>query len=75
MALLGVPSIVTQGGVSNWMELKALGLVYEVDWENEESIRQGIDHCKQINISRIEFKSMADAIDIESNLSSHLKYL
>ena len=75
MALLGVPSIVTQGGVSNWMELRALGLVHEIDWENEESILTGIDYCKQINISSIEFKSMADAINIESNLIAHLKYL
>jgi glycosyltransferase involved in cell wall biosynthesis len=75
MALLGVPSIVTEGGVSNWMELRALGLVHEINWENEDSILEGIDNCKQINISSNEFEIMANAINIESNLIAHFKYL
>jgi glycosyltransferase involved in cell wall biosynthesis len=75
MALLGVPSVVTIGGTSNWIELKELGLVYEVDWEIPESIRLGIKDCKQINISRVDFTSLANAINIESNLNSHLSYL
>ena len=75
MALLGVPSIVTQGGVSNWMELRALGLIHEINWENEESILDGIDNCRKVQISSTEFKSLADAINIESNLRAHSKHL
>lgn len=75
MALLGVPSIVTQGGVSNWLELGKIGLVHEINWESEESILKGIDYCKSISISSNEFKNMADAINIESNLIAHSKYL
>jgi glycosyltransferase involved in cell wall biosynthesis len=75
MALLGVPSVVTIGGTSNWIELRDLGLVCEVNWEIPESIRLGIHNCKQVNISRVEFMTLANAIDIESNLNSHLSYL
>jgi len=75
MALLGVPSVVTLGGTSNWIELRELGLVCEVNWDVPESIHLGIDKCRQVNISKFEFMNMANAINIESNLNAHLSYL
>ena len=75
MALLGVPSVVTYGGASNWTELRSAGLVCEIDWENPESIILGIKDCKQINVASNEFTKIVNAIDIERNLIEHLNYL
>lgn len=75
MALLGVPSVVTEGGTLNWIELRELGMVCEVDWDKSESINLGINNCRHVKISSLEFTKMANAIDIEGNLNAHLSYL
>ena len=75
MALLGIPSMVTNRGAANWPELTHSGLVQEIDWENSESISNGIEKCKKINFEQINFEQIKNSIDIERNLEAHFSYL
>lgn len=75
MALLGIPSMVTNRGAANWPELTHSGLVQEIDWENSESISNGIEKCKKINFEQINFEQIKNSINIERNLEAHFSYL
>lgn len=72
MALLGVVSVVTVGGTGNWPELKELGLVVEVNWENPDSIRSAVSTARRINVNHDQMDRVRAQINIANNLSQHL---
>ena len=75
MALIGIPSLVTRGGAGNWPELVSAGLVYEVDWEDSLTILNAIKTIQDQDFSRDSSQNFRLAIDIQTNLSNHLKYI
>lgn len=74
MALIGVPSLVTNSGTRNWPELEKLGLVVEVDWSREESITKAYEKVKKTRVSLNDFSLLSQQIDIQNNLRQHLNY-
>jgi glycosyltransferase involved in cell wall biosynthesis len=72
MALLGVISIVTAGGTGNWPELKELGLVVEVNWENLDSVRSAVSMARSVNVTDDQMDRVRAQISIANNLSQHL---
>jgi len=74
MALLGIPSMVTEGGTANWLELKAYGFIHEVNWSDVHSILQGIKQCRSLLVTSNLLNKVARAVDVSNNVSEHLKY-
>lgn len=68
MACFGVKSFVTKNGVDTWPELVKSGMVFEVDWSNEQStintiLKNGVSaKVDEINNAR-------ELIDVKNNLN------
>lgn len=71
MALLGIPSIVTKGGTNNWPELRNIGIVVEVEWEDKNQIFDALDSCNNFTLNTNQFKEISNLIDIQNNLLAH----
>lgn len=70
MACLGIPSLVTAGGVETWPELKDKGIFVETDWSNLESV---ISIIKQIQVLSEEDKHFClKTISINRNIEKIL---
>lgn len=68
MASVGTPSVVTQGGLNTWPELKSLSVFWECDWINKEATVDTIIKASQIDINEKEILGVRDLIDINRNL-------
>jgi len=68
MACFGVKSFVTKNGIDTWPELVKSGMIYEVDWSNEQStintiLKNGVSaKVDEINNAR-------ELIDVKNNLN------
>jgi hypothetical protein len=74
MAMIGVPSMVTKGGTNNWSELRHMGVVKEVDWDNSEELNQVLNQCKHLYVTEKNLKDISELIDIKNNLRQHKLY-
>jgi hypothetical protein len=74
MACLGIPSLITQGGSETWPELVEIGLLYEVDWNNPESLDSALERAKSLVPDKILVNKAQKLISIENNLESLIKY-
>lgn len=71
MAAIGVPSLVSAGGLDTWPEFIGLSLIREVYWQD---INKNIELIKQVSVTKIssaELNFVRDIVDIKN----HVKYL
>jgi len=71
MSVLGIFSLVTKGGMYTWPELIELGIVKEVDWNNNAEIVTEIFRLKGIKQSETILK-IRELISIENNIKKLL---
>jgi glycosyltransferase involved in cell wall biosynthesis len=67
MASLGIPSLITKGGAETWPELIKLGIVFEVDWNNPNSVANFIESLPS-DLSFTDIHEIRSIINIENNL-------
>jgi glycosyltransferase involved in cell wall biosynthesis len=67
LACLGIPSLISENGNKTWPELKDLGVVFEVNWENSIEISNLIlSQIRPLDSSGIE--AVKKLVDIENNI-------
>jgi glycosyltransferase involved in cell wall biosynthesis len=73
MCAIGVPSIVTSGGLATWPELAETGLVREVDWSNIEEVVIAIRSSQSLTISPAVLSNVRKIVDINRQIESLLQ--
>ena len=73
MCAMGIPSVVTFGGLVTWPELSQFQLVHEVDWSNIKEIESAIRLSQRLELNPIERAEVRKIIDIHRQIESYLK--
>ena len=73
MCAMGVPSVVTAGGLVTWPELSDCGLVQEVDWSNIKEIERVIRLSRLVKLSVSEQTRITQLVDINRQIERYLK--
>ena len=68
MASVGTPSVVTIGGLETWPDLVDLGLFYECNWNDVNSVVSQIFKASNIRIKSDILQKIRETISIESNI-------
>ena len=68
MSAIGIPSLVSQGGLHTWPELLTSDLVREVDWSDLAAVGHSLNNASKIRVSEIELKNVRQIVDIENQL-------
>ena len=74
MASVGVPSIVTKGGLNTWPELQNDPIFTEVDWNNLKETSLKILHISKYSFPEIEIKRYQKIIDIDNHVGNVLQH-
>ena len=72
MACLGIPSLVTQGGLNTWPELTATSLFYQLDWSDLTTYRSIVKDITRQGIKKKEISHTRKVISIENNIMTLL---
>jgi glycosyltransferase involved in cell wall biosynthesis len=64
MASLGIPSLVTENGLSTWPELSGSDLIYQVDWNNKSQVVGKILEASSARIPQEAISDMRSLFDI-----------
>jgi len=75
MALIGVPSLITQNGGENWPELAKEQLIFEVDWEDNDSIKNAIGKIQNMGIKTKNWNVIRKALSVEESIIQNLKLI
>ena len=73
MSAIGIPSVVTSGGLFTWPELAETGLVQEVDWSNIAEVVTAIRLSKDLTISPAELSDVRKLVDINRQIENLLQ--
>lgn len=73
MCAMGIPSVVTAGGLVTWPELSDCGLVQEVDWSNIKEIERVIRLSQLVELSVSEQTRITQLVDINRQIERYLK--
>jgi len=73
MCAIGVPSVVTSGGLVTWPELLETGLVKQVDWLNIGEVATAIKLSQSISLSQEELSKIRSLVDINRQIENLLK--
>ena len=73
MCAMGVPSVVTAGGLVTWPELSDCGLVQEVDWSNIKEIERVIRLSQFVELSVSEQTRITQLVDINRQIERYLE--
>jgi hypothetical protein len=72
MACLGIPSLVTSGGINTWPELEAKSIIVEADWSNIESVLSAMRSLKEVSDTDREI--CRQIMDVRRNLEKILSF-
>ena len=72
MSAIGVPSLVSKGGLHTWPELKTSKLIREVDWSKLEAVGSALIDASNTQIDHIELMKVRQIVDIENQISKLL---
>jgi glycosyltransferase involved in cell wall biosynthesis len=75
MSAIGVPSLVSIGGLHTWPELAESNLIREVDWSDLEAVADALVNTSNTQVSNIELKRVRQIVDIENQISKFLSDL
>jgi glycosyltransferase involved in cell wall biosynthesis len=68
MSAIGIPSLVSQGGLHTWPELLTSNLIREVDWSDLAAVGKALNNASKVRVSEIELKNVRQIVDIENQL-------
>ena len=72
MACLGIPSLVTQGGLNTWPDLTATSLFHQLDWSDLTKYRSIVKDIMRQDIKKNEISRTRKIISIENNIMALL---
>lgn len=75
MSALGVPSLVSKGGLHTWPDLVGSKLFREVDWMELEAVAQALIDKSKIQVNDFELNRVRQIVDIENQVSKLLNTL
>lgn len=75
MASLGVPSLVTQGGLGTWPDLAETNIFVECDWRDFDETCKKILHASELEFAPTAIKRIRDLVDIQNNVSKIISIL
>ena len=67
-ATIGIPSLVTEKGVSTWPELVESGLLFETNWNDKDSILNNLDRAFKVRLFKEEIDRIRSIISIKNHL-------
>ena len=67
-AAMGIPSLVTEKGVSTWPELVESGLLFETKWNDKDSILNNVERAFKVRLSKKEIDRVRSLINIKNHL-------
>jgi glycosyltransferase involved in cell wall biosynthesis len=73
MCAIGVPSVVTSGGLVTWPELLETGLVKQVNWLNIGEVANAIKLSQNIALSPVELSKVRALVDINRQIENLLE--
>jgi hypothetical protein len=73
LACLGVPTVLTKGGLGTWPDLSELSIFFETDWEDSGLVANQILAVSKKTYSKSEIEKMAGYIDIQNQISNLLR--
>ena len=71
MAIIGVPSLITLGGGDNWPELKHHSMLFEVNWDDLESISKAIISATNSYALTRDQEPINEVITVERSIEKH----
>jgi len=74
MACVGVPSVVTKGGLSSWQDLVYSKIFIEVEWDKLEDTATKIANASTRIYSPLEIINIKKIIDIANHIEKLLKF-
>jgi glycosyltransferase involved in cell wall biosynthesis len=72
-ACIGVPSLVTKGGLSTWMDLADTQIFNETAWLNLDEVSKLISDVSSKRFSNLEVLRLREIIDIQNQISHLLQ--
>ena len=75
MASMGVPSLVTQGGVGTWPDLSEANVFIECNWGEIDETCKKILIASDLKLTSQAIKSIRGLVDIQNNVSEILRRL
>lgn len=75
MAALGVPSLVTKGGVGTWPDLTETNVFIECDWSDIDDTCQKILYASELKFTPATIQRIRDLVDIQNNVSKIIRVL
>jgi len=75
MSAIGVPSLVSKGGLHTWPDLAESKLIREVDWSDLKTVAQALINTSKTLVGDIELKKVRQIVDIENQISKLLDNL
>ena len=72
MSAIGVPSLVSKGGLHTWPDLKTSKLIREVDWSEWKAVGNALIDASNTQVDDTELKKVRQIVDIENQISKLL---
>lgn len=75
MAAVGVPSVVTSGGLGTWLDLQDQEIFFECDWSDIDTTVEKILKASEMQYSTSALESIRNQVNIEANVKSLIRRL
>lgn len=75
MSALGVPSLVSKGGLLTWPDLAESKLIREVDWNDLEAVAHALIDTSKTQVDSFELNKVRHIVDIENQISKLMNNL
>ena len=69
MAAIGVPSLISSGGLGTWPEFRGLSLIREVNWHEMEETIELIKQVSNTTIDPVELNYIRKIVNIENHVN------
>jgi glycosyltransferase involved in cell wall biosynthesis len=69
MCAIGVPSLVSKGGLLTWPDLATSRLIKEVDWSELDAVGGALIEASKTQVSDTELKKIRQIVDIENQIA------
>jgi hypothetical protein len=70
MAAVGVPSVVTSGGLGTWLDLKDQEIFFECDWADTHATVEKILRASEMQYDTSALELIRNQVSIEANVNS-----
>lgn len=73
LACLGVPTVLTKGGLGTWPDLAEFSIFFETDWKDPGLVADQVIEVSEKTYTNSEIEKMMGSIDIQNQISNLLR--